>query len=201
MKKRILGAALLLMLPLALRAQDIPQAELSVGYSLLRYSTLGFVDLKTTNHGWNVSIAPNINSNLALVFDFAGHYGTFDENVSAFEQLKFEFQDHSVMAGPRVSETVAGRWKPFAQLLVGYHRLNVDVTDQFLSFAPDFDADTSSGVSLTLGGGLDLIASERIALRLFQLEYAVQHLKDLGDRIEGARIGAGIVFRLGSKSQ
>jgi hypothetical protein len=200
MKKRLLGAALLLALPLALRAQDtMPQTEISVGYSLLRYSTLGFVDLKTTNHGWDVSIAPNINQNLAVVLDLAGHYGTFDENISSFEQLQFKFHDYSVMAGPRVSETV-GNWRPFAQFLVGYHRLSIDTTDQFLNFTPESDADSSAGVSLTVGGGLDLIRG-RFAVRLIQAEYAVQHLKDSGDRIEGARIGAGIIFRLGSRSQ
>lgn len=198
MKKRILGAALILLLPFSLRAQDIAQAEISVGYSLLRYSTLDSFDLRSTNHGWNVSIAPNINSNLALVFDFAGHYGTFDENLSTFERLEFDFQDHSVMMGPRVSETV-GAWRPFAQLLMGFHRLDIDTTDRFLDFAPDVDSDTSSGFSLTVGGGLDLIVSDRIALRLFQAEYAVQHLKDISERIEGARIGAGIVFRLGRR--
>ncbi len=192
MKKWVLGACLLVLLPTASTAQDVSQAELSVGYSLLRLSSV-----RTTTHGWDVSIAPTINPNLALVVDFSGHYGSFDES-DVFGNFRADVQTHSVLFGPRVMESV-GMWKPWAHVLVGYHRTSLDFTDQFLDFPADINADTRTGFAMTVGGGLDLTVSPSIAIRLFQAEYAVNHWQDVSSRVEGARIGAGIVFRLGSK--
>ena len=104
------------------------------------------------------------------------------------------------MMGPRVSQVVAERWKPFAQFLVGYHRTKLDFDVSFFG-SPIIDVDTQSGVTATAGGGLDLIVSDHVAVRLFQAEYAVHRFQDIDFKGEGARIGAGIVFRLGRKTQ
>jgi hypothetical protein len=193
-KRFVVGASCLFLLPLALSAQDIPKAELSLGYSLLRFSTD-----RVTTHGWNVAIAPNINKNLAIVFDFAGHYGNLDE-VSFFGNSRWDVKSYSVMMGPRASQVVGGRWRPFAQFLVGYHRTTYDV--DITSFGePLVDVDTQSGVTATAGGGLDFLASDRFAIRLFQAEYAVHRFEDINFKGEGARIGVGIIFRLGRRTQ
>jgi len=194
-KRFVLGAGFLFLLPLALNAQDIPKAELYAGYSLLRFSTD-----RVTAHGWDFQIAPNINKNLAIVFDFAGHYGNLDE-VSPFVNVRFDVQSHSIMMGPHVSQVVGGRWKPFAQFLVGYHRTTYDSDVSFGAGAPIVDVDTQSGVTATAGGGLDLIVNDSVAVRLFQAEYAVHRFEDVDFKGEGARIGAGIVFRLGRRTQ
>jgi hypothetical protein len=193
MRKMVMVAVLLVLLPAALRAQSTPKGELGFGYSMLRYSTE-----RTTTHGFDASIAGDINPNLAIVFDFGGHYGHFDE-TSGVEHLRVNLQDYSVMAGPRVSETAYKIWRPFAQFLVGYHRLNLNFNDQVLTFTPTINADTSSGVALVAGGGLDLMAGKSVALRLFQLEYSVERRSDAALNEEGARFGAGIIFLLGHR--
>jgi len=206
MSRFLLGAGVVLLLPLAVRAQDFAKAELSAGYSLFRLSTTDFGgDARTTTHGWDISIAPNINRNLALVVDFAGHYGGFNEQDTFFGfplTAKADVQTHSVMAGPRVSETVDERWRPFAQFLVGYHRTNLDSNIQFptLPIPPEVDADTHSGFAMTAGGGLDLLMGPSFAVRVFQAEYVVNRWSDFDGRVEGARVGAGIIFRFGSRS-
>jgi len=167
-------------------------ADISVGYSLLRQSTV-----RTTNHGWNFAIAPSINSNLAFVVDFAGHYGSFNES-DLFGSLRADVQSHSIMVGPRVSET-AVNWRPFAQALVGYHRTSLDFRDQFLNFPATVDADTRSGVQFTAGAGIDYRVNDDVSIRLVQAEYAAQRWTDSDGTIEGARIGAGIVFHLGRR--
>ena len=199
------AAALLLILPIAATAQDFAKAELGAGYSLFRLSTSNpGGDLRTTTHGWNISIAPNINRNLAIVFDFGGHYGSFSETAEFFGfpfNQNVDVQAHTVMAGPRVSEEV-GAWRPFGQALFGYHRTNLDFATTFptLPLAPEIDADTRSGFAMTIGGGLDLLMGPSFGVRLFQLEYDVHRWSDVDSRVEGARIGAGIIFRFGSRS-
>lgn len=193
MRKMAMVAALLVLLPAAMRAQDTPKGELGFGYSMLRYS-----DLRTTTHGFNANIAGDINPNLAVVFDFGGHYGNFDE-TNGVEHLRADFQDYSVMAGPRVSETAYKIWRPFAQFLVGYHRLNVSANDQILTFTPTIDANTSSGVALVVGGGLDVMVGKSFAIRLFDLDYSMERASDSRTNLQGARFGAGLIFLLGHR--
>jgi hypothetical protein len=210
MRRFLLGAVLAFSLPLAVSAQDSAQdfakAELSAGYSLYRLSTSNpGGDLRTTTHGWDISIAPNINRNLAIVFDFGGHYGSFNEASDFFGipfSQKVDVQVHTVMAGPRVSETVNERWRPFAQALFGYHRSNLDFSTEFPTQpTPSIvDADTRSGFAMAIGGGLDLLMGPFFGVRLFQAEYVAQRWRDVDARVEGARIGAGIIFRFGSRS-
>lgn len=194
MKKSVLLAGLLFLLPLAAGAQNTPKGELALGYSLLRFSTE-----RTTTHGWDAAIAANINSNLAVVFDFAGHYGSFDEKFLVFHEDD-TIQTHSFLIGPRVFQTVHNRWMPFAQLLLGVARTNVDGSISVVGKQPFLiDSDTRTGFAMTAGGGLDLIANPKVAIRLFQAEYTVHHFPDVNGKSEGARIGAGIVFRFGSR--
>ena len=69
MSKLVALALLLSVLPLALRAQEIPKAELYAGYSYLRLNKANF-------EGWNASIDGNINKNLGIVGDVSGYYNS-----------------------------------------------------------------------------------------------------------------------------
>jgi hypothetical protein len=206
MRTFLLGASVLFLLPLAASAQEFSKAEFSAGYSLFRLSTSNpGGDLRTTTHGWDVSIAPNINRNLAVVFDFGGHYGKFDETSEFFGipfNQRVDLQVHTVAAGPRVSQTVNDTWRPFAQLLVGYHRTSLDFESGFPSVpnTTEIDSDTRSGFVLTAGGGLDLLMGSFFGVRLFQIEYVMHRWSDNDTRVEGARIGAGIILRFGSRT-
>jgi hypothetical protein len=206
MRKFLLCAGVLLLLPLAASAQEFAKAELGAGYSLFRLSANNpGGDLRTTTHGWNVSIAPNLHRNLAIVFDFAGHYGSFNESSDFFGipfNQNVDVQSHTVMGGPRVSETVNDKWRPFAQALFGYHRTNLDFATEFPTQAipTEVDADTRSGFAMTLGGGVDLLMGPSFGIRLFQIEYDVHRWSDVESRVEGARVGAGIIFRFGSRT-
>jgi hypothetical protein len=197
MKKSVILAGLLLLLPLAVRAQGTPKGELGVGYSMLRLS-----DERATLHGWDIPISGNINENLAMVFDFSGHYGNVDEVVNDFgDKVRLDFQTHSFMVGPKVMETVGGRWTPFAQVLVGVARTNFDLAASSAFFGDFTAADTETGLAMTVGGGLDLIASPKVAIRLIQAEYAFLNFPFGGTDLhrQGARVGAGIVFRFGNR--
>ncbi|MBI4465518.1 MAG: hypothetical protein HY647_12505 [Acidobacteria bacterium] len=189
MRKVVLTALGILMLSLPLKAQETPKAELYWGYSLLR--------LEGTNlNGWNVSVAGVLNRHLAVVFDFSGQYGSDKEQIGA-STIRSDFNAHSFLVGPRVSETV-GRWTPYAHALAGITRLSVD--SDIVSPTGVTTSSSKSDVSfgMALGGGLDYQAGASVTLRLIQADYFIARPDRFKD--EGARVGAGIVIRIGRKT-
>ncbi len=189
MRKLAIGAGWLVLLPLSLVAQQTPQAELFTGYS---YARMEEEDL----HGWNGSIAGNINKNLAIVADFSGHYMSSEETVRGLT-LEQKLRFHSFMFGPRVSEQPHPRLIPFAHALFGGSRIFVFEKIRTPTGRELSDEDTLTGFAMAVGGGLDFKASDRIAIRVAQAEYFLLRAEEI--KHEGARISGGIVFRLGRK--
>ena len=67
MRKLFATAALLVLLPLAGRAQETPKAEVFAGYAYSRIEGVHY-------NGWNFDIAGNLNPNLAIVASASGGY-------------------------------------------------------------------------------------------------------------------------------
>lgn len=194
MRKALSVAILLALLPLGLRAQEqeIPSVELFKGYSYLR------ADGGKGLHGWNMSLALNLNRYnwLGLVFEASGHYG--------FEPLRAPGTDrpfidtdtiihaHTAMAGPRLSYRKSERITPFAQALVGIAFSNVgdrvSLPGSSVSF-PDLD----SSLATAVGGGLDVKLSDRFALRAIHADYLLTRSSDR--TLDNARVSAGLVIR------
>ncbi|MBI3934133.1 MAG: outer membrane beta-barrel protein [Acidobacteria bacterium] len=196
MGKAVLRAGLLLLLPVALLAQTngglygTPKAELSTGYSYVRIEGSNL-------HGWNVSLAGNVNRNLGIVGDFAGHYS--DESAtSGAAVISSNLTLTSLMAGPRVSERTM-RWvTPFAHALFGMTRVNAEVTVEQPGVPTSSASNDVTGFSTALGGGLDINMSQGLALRLFQVDYLI--IRSDGFKHEGVRASAGIVWRIGQRT-
>jgi len=156
-----------LLLAATVSAQDTPKAELSVGYSYVR-SDANF-------HGGSVSFAGNFNSWFGVAGDFGG-YRVSESGVSG-SVLTYTF-------GPRLSFRSESRITPFVQTLVGGAR------------ASAFGGSANS-VALLAGGGIDIKASENIAIRAFQVEYVFTRFGGITDH--SVRASAGIVFRFGKR--
>src|SRR5215472_3873439 len=97
----------------------------------------------------------------------------------------------TVMAGPVVrapSEAIT----PFAEFLVGWHRVDVPGG----SAVPE-----NNGVGIAAGGGLDLNITKRLAIRLIQADYVYAHhnynIALASRNWSGARVGGGIVYKIG----
>jgi hypothetical protein len=73
----------------------------------------------------------------------------------------------------------------FGHILVGGVRSKIE----------DFDGSTD--FALALGGGVDITASPRIGIRLFQADYIPVRVS--GDWAHNFRLMSGIVFRLGNQ--
>lgn len=163
----------MLILPLSALAQEAPKAEVFAGYSYLRT----FGDGESLNsHGFNGSIAGNINKHFGIVGDFGFHRASvLDVGINTF----------TYMAGPRISGR-SDKVDPFVHALFGGARLSV----------PDASF-SDTAFAFAFGGGLDIKASDSVAFRIAQVDY-------IGFRQEGVtdnnfRYSVGIVFRIGGK--
>ena len=188
----IAGFALLLF-PLTAFGQSTPKVELFGGYSYLRADGDG--DPASNLHGWNASIAGNVNHWLGLVADFSGHYGSETVTVgSARGNVDGRF--HSFLFGPRVSARKNDKVTPFFHALFGASHAKANGT--FTSGASTINvSDSDSAFAMALGGGMDVKLSDAVAVRLIQADYLMTRFG--GSTQNNARLSFGLVLRLGKK--
>lgn len=194
MRNAVLAAGLLVFLPLSLLAQiqdpyPAPKAEVFGGYSLLRIDG-------GNAHGWDFSVAGNLNNNLGLVADASGNYNRESSTTGAgTTNSKLNF--HSFLAGPRLTERRYKWISPFTHALFGFSRVNGSLEQALTGAPPTSSKNDVSGFAMALGGGLDITTDERYFIRLIQADYFLVRADKL--KHEGARISAGIVIRFGKR--
>jgi opacity protein-like surface antigen len=174
---------------------ETPRYEIFGGYSYSRLATSSVQVGRSTNfHGWNASVTRNINSWFGVVADVSGHYSS-----ESFSEGFFLTNSANLLAyrfGPKFARR--GRITPFAQALVGgvrFHREGIDFPGQSGQRAEG----TTNGISITAGGGLDIQATDSLALRVVQAEYSFHNVSDtigqLVGNMRGVRLSFGLVFR------
>jgi hypothetical protein len=162
MRKLLLLLAVFVFAAPLISAQDTPRVELFGGYSYFRLNPADNLIDGFNLNGWNASVAGNMNSWFGVVADFSGHYGT----PQRFG-VDLKINSHSFLFGPRFSYRKNDRFTPFAHVLLGANRISgrvLGVSDQQTGFAAAF------------GGGVDVRATERVAIRLFQADYVLTRL-------------------------
>jgi hypothetical protein len=129
--------ALLIALSSQALAQEAPPAEVFAGYSLFRPDGGGSL------HGWNASVAIRVNSRMAVVCDFSGHYGSQSLRADLLDDDDFpgdvsiradsDTSVHSILTGMKFSlaPRASGRLTPFGQILIGASRLGADASVRF----------------------------------------------------------------------
>lgn len=177
MKKLFYVPVVILLMSLTGAAQETPKVELFGGYS---YVGGNF-------HGWNVSVAGNLNKWFGVVADVSGHSGGFDD-VNVRERQKI----NSFLAGPRFSIRTRKRVTPFVHALFGPTRVRFRATED----GETFNA-SDTGFSMFLGGGIDIKVNDHIAIRAIQIEYGRANIFD--ESQSRGRVAVGVVFRFGKK--
>jgi opacity protein-like surface antigen len=179
----------LLLFPIIASAQETPKVELFGGYSYFR------TDDERNLHGWNGSVAVNLNKWFGLVADVSGHYDSrsvqlIDANGGFFSDQ--HFNRHQILVGPRVSLRKDKRLTPFAHALFGIARDHETLKSEspFLRFKS-----SNTGFAMALGGGLDVEITRRLALRIIQVDYSLTHMTFTQHNVRGS---IGLVFRFGS---
>ena len=194
-------------------AQDAPKAEVFLGYSYLRTGTGGQVNAFNNNGGLG-SLQYNFNNNIGIVGELGGfHAGNVSiggPDLSSLDQTFFSYQ-----FGPRFSLNKTGRITPFAHYLVGgVHQsrsFSIPTALIPLGFNPPSGVTVEEGATntrirstqnafgMTIGGGMDVNLSDRIAVRPFQLDYLGTHFSPLN--VAGAGTIAGIDFNNNTRWQ
>ena len=174
MRKALLLAVMLLLVPLAALAKDkakdtskeTPKAELFGGFSYLRVNPSG-----TNAIGWNASLNWNWNRWFGVKADFDGHYCCAGQKV------------HNFMFGPQFSYRRSKATLFVHALGGGSHGSATGFSDTVAVWAA--------------GGGLDWKLRKNLAWRIGQADYVSTHFG--GAFQHDFRVSSGLVWRIGTK--
>ncbi|MGH9936514.1 MAG: outer membrane beta-barrel protein [Blastocatellia bacterium] len=179
-KQSVFFVVLMAMFSTIASAQDAPKAELYGGYSAV--FTQDF-----TLHGWQASIAGNLNNWFGMAAEFGGAYDS-DTVFLGGSNIRRKSTLYSYLFGPRFSRRGGGRMTPFVHALFGGVHAKAEVQGGVVNG----DA-TQNGFGMALGGGLDVKLTETVALRVIQADYFLT--RSQGDSVSNGRVSAGVVIR------
>jgi len=140
-------------------------------------------------NGGNVWAAFNLSREFAVVGEVSAQHGSNVAGTGADLTLT------SYLFGPRYTVHKFGRLKPFAQgLLGGAHASGT------LASGSSGLPGTPNAFAAVVGGGLDWKLSEHFSLRAIEADYYFTRFNNsVNDRQNNFRIGAGLIFRFGSR--
>jgi hypothetical protein len=168
-------ALLLLALTTPAAAQD-RRGDVAVGVGILHDSTAQ----ETFPTGWLFATTGNVTRMLGIVSEVGGNYKTVD--VSGTD---VNLRVHSFLGGLRFMNRTE-KAVPFAQFLVGAVNGQASVLGA---------SDSSTDLAFQPGGGVDIMMSEKIGIRL-QGDYRIT--RSDGYNSSQFRFAAGAVFGFGS---
>src|SRR5512144_1244298 len=122
-------------------AQDGPKASVFAGYQLHSFDS-GGSGSRVNFNGFDFDLAGMVKPNFALVGDLSGAY-------------KEGLHVYTFMGGPRITAS-EGKVIPFAEALFGGTRFSI----------AGIDGASDTNLSIALGGGIDVSATDKIAVRL-----------------------------------
>jgi opacity protein-like surface antigen len=169
-------------------AQDAARVEVSGGYNFIRAFESGDGEDENLPGGWYADVAGNLTDMFAIVGQVNGNYKSEEELG-----LSADIDVHGFLGGVRLSSRANQRVVPFGQVLVG--GTNVSFS------AGSFD-ESETFFTVQLGGGVNLMASDRVGIRV-----AVDYLRVLGkdesdlntEDTNVFRFAAGIVLPFGGR--
>lgn len=192
----VCGSSLFASLPAS--AQEARRWEVFGGYSHAHVDISTDVPFADPSHvglnGFNLAFAGHFNRWIGIVSDFAGYYTTqpvtFTQPGSS-NRVTEDVKTHVYMLlfGPQVRIPL-GRVTPFGRAMFGLFHTSEEAA--ITTTVKDMDNDRG----IAFGGGVDVTATEKIALRVFQMDYVRSYLTPTGSQ-DNWRISVGIVFRSG----
>jgi hypothetical protein len=204
MRKVLLIASVLLLLPAAMFAQEstteAPRGTIFGGYSYLRNNSNGF-------NGWVGQGTFNFNRFLGVTADFAGDYRTMGSS-SLIPGVTASANQHlyTYMFGPTVTGNF-GRSAVFAHALFGQAHSSLGAGLSLPIIGGISSGVTSaSAFAMAFGGGVDIGISRHWAIRAAEVDYLRTQFNStdalstglsssLQNRQNSFRYAAGIVFR------
>ena len=187
-------------------AQDVPKADVFLGYSFLRANSARNIPAFTNNGGLG-TFAWNFSKHVAAEFEFGGYHNGNIHNI------QFDTTEMTYLFGPRISLSRSRTVIPYIHTLFGGIHLttSVPVTVVPTPTAPvgttTRPAASQDAFGMALGGGLDLKVNHYLTLRPIQLDYLMTRLEDFGQSGQPSqnrnqhnlRYAAGIAFTFGAR--
>lgn len=209
MKKPFLLLSLLVFCASIAFAQndDFTKGEFFAGYSINRVDFGNSGDTDVDNalkdgrnfQGFNASGVYNFSKYVGFKADVSGHFKNFTTNIPGFtNQPRINASLYNATGGIQIkNNSKSGRVKPFVHALVGVGISKAKLNDSFCQEAfgttcPSEFSDSETGLAMNFGGGLDIRASKRVSIRLFQVDY--NPIRSNGTTTNNTRFSFGIVF-------
>lgn len=184
------------------QTEEYDKGEFFAGYS----NSTNVLDdsLLHYQHGFNVAVVRNVHKYIGIKGDVSVTYERLNENYYypnnpfVTTQTKALESIYSASVGVQFKDNRKdSRLKPFGHFLVGYGK------EQF-NYKPACPSDAYcslngagiEGVSVVIGGGLDIKVNNRIDIRAIQLDInpIISTANKYGNYING-RFSAGIIFK------
>jgi outer membrane protein OmpA-like peptidoglycan-associated protein len=202
MKNVLLILSAVLVFGLAASAQEVPKAEVFMGYEYIRFAPALSGNPNFNMHGGGGAVTYNFSKYFGLKAEFTGAGGG-DLKQCASTGLNCVTRSanfFTYLFGPQAAIRSQSKLTPFAHLLFGgaysnaYANLQQAGTVSTTPTVADFG---KHAFAMAVGGGLDLKASKSIAIRLGQFDYFMT-------RFSGRALntsGTGSVGSLGISNQ
>jgi hypothetical protein len=187
-------------MPLA-RAQEPDRIQAYGGYSFLHPNLPTFdSDPETSRNiesllgnlsGWNGGVTVGMTKNFGITADFSGYYKNINTTLDGTE-FDTKLRAYTFLFGPQFQKN-GEQLRPFVRALFGLARGTAKAKIDGESVA-QASRNVFAG---SLGGGLDVRVSSRIAIRAAQLDYYPFRSSEGGGlTFNNFRFGAGIVYYL-----
>jgi len=147
-----------------------PKAEIFGGYQYTRF------DGGANANGWNTAVTGNLNNWFGVAADFSGAYTS---------QAGVSFRNYTYTFGPVVSYRHNENFTPFVHFLAGGFHGSASFNGL---------SGTGNGFAMMFGGGFDVKASRRVALRAVQFDWLSLHANGGSDN-NNMRLSTGILLR------
>jgi opacity protein-like surface antigen len=189
------------------QSTDIKKVEFFGGYSYHSTDTgLDEIDSdfdsRVGAHGFETAVTGNLSRYVGIKGDLSWNRKTWNE-TSGPDHLNANYRTMQFLGGVQFKNNSedAGRVKPFAHVLAGVanQRLAGSVTSGGVTDSGSF---STNNFAMAFGGGLDIKASKRVDIRVFQFDYNPIFEKDQntdfgtfeGRTQNNFRISVGIVI-------
>jgi len=172
---------------------DDPKNEFFVGYSYhsADINTLTIDPHRTGQNGVNVAYMRNLNEHVGVKLDASAHFKRDSQQLGG-GQFTSKRDQYYFLGGVEFKTKGDSRVTPFAQALVGASLFR-GFTTHTSAAGNVFTFDDATSFAMVVGGGLDVRANDRLAIRVIQAGYAPTFFGS--GRQDNFRLSFGIVFK------
>ncbi len=194
MQKFVVLVVFLGLLSLPLMAADTPKVEVFGGYEYMHLGNVGDTGLDINANGWDVSATFNANKHFGVAGDFSGNYSSKSGTIGDLGTGTIKPHLFTYTFGPVISMDAGGKFNPFGHFLIGGGHLSASACGTNGSGQSGCESlGSTNGLAMMAGGGLDVKAGKRMAIRLAQFDWVYLHSQGVG-LSKNFRYSAGVVF-------